>query len=84
MDESSSDEETVVPPVGGAEKDSWKMQRPKPKPNRWCGCPSTQGMSSPCTPGPIDELIAALCEATLGPVHAPDVMDSIHFLMRIE
>ena len=45
MDESSSDDGTITP-AGEAEKEAGKRED-KPKPNRWCGCPSMQGMPSP-------------------------------------
>ena len=68
MDESSSDEEVVTPigsAVGGAEKGE-KCGDPTPNPTGGAGaCPCKE--RHPRSPGPIDELIAALCEATLGP-----------------
>ena len=63
MDESSSDEETV-PPMVGAEKEVERCRDPNPTGGAGAHlrreCP-------PHAPGPIDELIAALCEATIGP-----------------
>ena len=41
-------------------------------------------MHCPRSPSPIDELIAALRKATLGPARTLDVMDLIHFPMMIE
>ena len=65
IQESSSDEETA-PPGGGAGKGTGKHGDGNP----------TSGAGArpwrqppPHSPGPIDELIAALCEASLNPVH---------------
>ena len=81
MDESSSDED-VGAAVGGAEKEAEGHGGPNPNPAGGVGARPCKECH-PCSPGPIDELITALCEATLGPA-CPDIMDSIHFLMTIE
>ena len=65
MDESSSDED-IGAAVGGAEKEAEGHGGPNPNPASGAGaCPCKE--HHPCSPGPIDELIAALCKATLGP-----------------
>ena len=65
MDESSSDEGTITP-AGDAEKEVGKCGDPNPNPASGVGaCPCRE--RPPHAPGPIDELIAALHEATLGP-----------------
>ena len=61
---SSSDEE-ANPPVGGAGKVTGKHGDRNPTGSAGA-CP--RGERPPCSPGPIDELIAALREATLNPV----------------
>ena len=67
MDESSSDKGTITP-AGEAEKEVGKHGDPNPNPAGGAGahphreCPLH-------APGPIDELIATLCKATLGSVH---------------
>ena len=66
MDESSSDEETV-PLVVGAEKEVGKCRDPNPNPAGGVGA-RPHREHPPHAPGPIDELIAALHEATLSPV----------------
>ena len=71
MDESASDEETVPPvdgAVGGAEKEAERRGDPNPNPAGDAGARPCRE-PPPHTPGPIDELIAALRKATLGPVH---------------
>ena len=69
MDESSSDEETV-PLLGGAEKEVERFGDPNPNPNPAGGAGAHPHRECPPrASGPIDELTAALREATLGPVH---------------
>ena len=68
MDESSSDEEISLPLV--VQLVVWKKKvkdgDPNPNPAGGAGaCPCKE--CRPRSPGPIDELIAALHEATLGP-----------------
>ena len=65
MDESSSDE-GIGAAVGSAEKEAEEHGGPKPNPAGSAGARSFKERH-PRSPGPIDELIAALCEATLGP-----------------
>ena len=69
LDESSSDEEKV-PPVGGAvgsaEKEGERRGDPTLNPAGGAGARPCKERR-PCSPGPIDELITALHEATLGP-----------------
>ena len=66
IQESSSDEE-VTPPMDGVGKDTGKCSDGNPTGGvgaRLCKeCPP----HSPASPGPIDELIAALCKASLNP-----------------
>ena len=69
MDESSSDDGTVPPiggAVGGAEKEGERCRDPNPA-SGVGACPRKE--CHPHSPGPIDELITALREATLGPAH---------------
>ena len=64
MDESSSDNGTITP-AGEAEKEAGKCKDPNPASGAGA-CPCQE--CRPHSPGPIDELITALHEATLGPV----------------
>ena len=69
MDESSSDEDKVPPiggAVGGAEKEGERCMETQTQTQPVVWVPVHAG-NHPHSPGPIDELIAALCEATLGP-----------------
>ena len=72
MDESSSDEGTV-PPIGGAmgsaEKEGERHGDPNPNPASGAGAHLCRECPVPIPQVPIDELIAALRKATLGPVH---------------
>ena len=63
--ESSSDEETA-PTMGGAGKGTEKCGDGNPT-SGVGACPCRE--HHPYSPGPIDELIAALHEATLNPAH---------------
>ena len=66
MGGSSSNEEVIGGAVGGAEREAEERGGKTPHPASGAGaCPCKE--HRPCSPGPIDELIAALCEATLGP-----------------
>ena len=64
IQESSSDDDTA-PPVGGAGKDGKHGDK---NPTSGAGA-HPRREPRPRSPGPIDELIAALREATLSPVH---------------
>ena len=65
MDESSSDND-IGAAVGSAEKETEGCGGPKPNPAGGAGA-RPRKERHPHSPGPIDELIAALREATLGP-----------------
>ena len=65
MDESSSDED-IGAAVSSTEKEAEKCRGPNPNPASGAGARPCKECH-PRSPGPIDELIAALHEATLGP-----------------
>ena len=67
IQESSSDDD-IAPPIGGAGKDG-KHSDGNPTGGAGAHLHKECPPHPPASPGPIDELIAALCEATLNPVH---------------
>ena len=64
----SSDKEVVGGAAGGAEKEAEEHESKKPNPTGGAGARPCKECH-PRSPSPIDELIAALREATLGPLH---------------
>ena len=65
MEESSSDD-GMITPVGEAQKEARKREDTNPNPAGGAGAHPCREHHA-CSPGPTDELIAALRKATVGP-----------------